>query len=289
MESLTYHCFDFDDNILHTSSPIYLERWCPYRSIWFEIKVTTAQFATIRQNMVSTRYPDNDPARAFIEFSDFGERGKAGFLFDAINAMADKRFGPCWSDFRQVLLNGDIFAIITGRGNSNIISFVKYIISHHFDKNEQFAMYQNCLAHANYFSSENGKTYPDVPDKFPFHENELIKDYLKYCRIYATYSPSFKEKYGDFGPMGIETAKQVALDDFIKKCNQWANMAGAKKVSICFSDDDPSNVEHICSHLKRKSALSHDYAHDVVMRVVSTTNGSTVPIDHWTSRSSINV
>jgi hypothetical protein len=116
-------------------------------------------------------------------------------------------------------------------------------------------MYSNCLKHAYLFSPHDVDKYERIP-KDKLTDSPLIVDYLNNCDFYGVSSDSFKQKFGEGNASNPELAKQMALDEFIKKCNNFGKKLGVKSVSIGFSDDDPKNVEHIQKFFKEKSALT---------------------------------
>jgi hypothetical protein len=83
-------------------------------------------------------------------------------------------------------------------------------------------------------------------------DNPLISAYLDNCYYYGVSSPSFAKEFGSANASNPEIAKELALDKFIGKCDEFGKNIGAKSVSVGFSDDDPKNVEHVRKFFKEK-------------------------------------
>ena len=83
-------------------------------------------------------------------------------------------------------------------------------------------------------------------------DNPLISSYLDNCYYFGVSSSSFAKEFGEASASNPEVAKEMALDFFIERCNEFGKNIGAKTVSIGFSDDDPKNVEHVEKFFKEK-------------------------------------
>jgi len=268
---LHYYAFDWDDNLLHMPTVIHMDR--KVGDGWSPIDVSTAEFATVRNDKENYRLRNNDPVFAFSEFRDYGSRGDRAFLEDTMDAVSQGRFGPSWDAFIKCLTEGALFAIVTARGHEpeSIKSAVKYIVDQVLTEDQQFLMYSNCLKHAYLFSPYESEELERIP-KGKLSETELIKDYLDNCDYYGVSSDSFAREFGQSTAANPEMAKQQALDRFIEKCNRFGKKLGVKSVSVGFSDDDPKNVEHIQKFFKEKSALEYEDDHQMKLSVFKTTD-----------------
>lgn len=267
---LSYSAYDWDDNILHMPTVIHMDQ--KVGDGWLPIDVSTAEFATLRNDKLNYRIRNNDPIEAFCEFRDYGPRGNKAFLEDTMDAVGQSRFAPSWDAFIKSLQEGSIFAIITARGHEpqSIREAVEFIINTVLTDEQKFLMYSNCLKHAYLFSPYDVDKYERIP-KDKLTDSPLIVDYLDSCDFYGVSSDSFKQEFGESSASNPELAKQMALDEFIKKCNNFGKKLGVKSVSIGFSDDDPKNVEHIQKFFKEKSALDYE-DHEVKLNVYKTTD-----------------
>lgn len=255
---LHYCAFDWDDNILHMPTKIHMEK--KEGDEWIPVDVSTAEFAIVR-NDKDYRIASE---KAFLEFRDVGERGKYAFVEDTIIAIKYKEFGPSWDAFIKCLEDGSIFAIITARGHEpqTIKDAVIYIINNCLTEDQKFNMYSNCLKEAYLFSDENVDKYSRII-RGTLSDTPLIQAYLDSCFYYGVSSEAFANEFGRHNASNPEHAKKLALDKFIKVCNDYGRKVGAKSVSIGFSDDDPKNVEHVKQFFKEKSALSFN---DILMK-----------------------
>jgi hypothetical protein len=60
----------------------------------------------------------------------------------------------------------------------------------------------------------------------------LIQSYLSTCDFYGVSSPSFAKEFGEGSASNSEACKEMALDRFVNKCNDFAQKIGGKE---CFS------------------------------------------------------
>lgn len=253
-DELSYYALDWDDNILHMPTKILMDK--KVGDEWEPVAVSTAEFATVRNDKENWRLRDDDPTKAFSEFRDFGSRGDNAFIEDAKAAISAGETGPSWDAFIKCLVDGSIFAIITARGHEpqSMRKGVEWIIDNILTKDEQYSLYNNCLRHAYIFGNET--EYDRIP-KGAVSQTPLIQDYLNSCDFYGVSSDSFAKQFGAASASNPEKAKEMALDTFIEKCKKFGESIGVP-VSIGFSDDDPKNVEHVHTYFKEKSALAND-------------------------------
>lgn len=265
---LHYYAFDIDDNLFHMPTVIHMEK--KVYSRWEPIDVSTAEFAKVRNDKENYRLLPGDSS--FSEFRDNGPRGDRAFIEDMKLAIKNNDFGPSWDAFIKCLSEGSIFALVTARGNepSTYRKAVEYIIDNVLTDDEKFLLYSNCLKHAYIFSSPDIESYSRIW-RDPISKMPLIKMYLDMCDFYGVSSETFAKEFGSSNAANPEVAKQMALDKFIQKCNDFGSKIGAKTVSVGFSDDDPKNVEHVKKFFKEKSALNSE---DLKLSVYKTTDRS---------------
>ena len=268
---LHYFAFDWDDNILHMPTTILMEK--KVGDDWEPVEVSTAEFAVVRNDKVNYRLRDNNPDIAFSGFRDSGPKGSGIFLEDTKKAIESGSLGPSWEKFVDCLKEGSIFSIITARGHEpeTMRNAVEYIIDNVLSDDDRYLMYNNCLKHAYIFGLDT--EFDRIP-KGPVSKTPLIKTYLDHCDFYGVSSDSFKKEFGEGSASNPEHAKELALDEFIEKCNDFGRRVGAKSVSVGFSDDDPKNVEHVRKVFKEKSALSNDFEHELKLSLHKTTDRS---------------
>jgi len=266
---LHYFAFDWDDNILHMSTTILMDK--KEGDKWIPVEVSTSEFATLRNDIDNYRLRNNDPIIGFSGFRDTGPRGSNAFIDDVKVAVSKKDFGPSWDKFINCLKEGAIFSIITARGHEpeTIKKAIEYIIDDILSEDEQYLLYNNCLKHVYLFGKDSD--FDRIP-KGPVSKTKLIQAYLDHCDFYGVSSQTFASKFGEASASNPEKAKEMALDKFIEKCNNFGKNIGAKSVSIGFSDDDPKNVDHVRKYFKEKSALSNDLSHELKLSLHKTTD-----------------
>lgn len=280
---LRYFAFDVDDNLLYMPTLIHLEK--KIDDVWIPISISTGEFAKIRLNKSLYRFRDNDYRKTFCETSDLGPRGNRAFLEDVKIAVHNKDFGPSWNAFIGCLTEANIFSIITAREHesSSIRKAVEWIIDEYLDENQKYSLWNNALKF-NYLFSENieriNKLMPSILTK-----TNIIKKYLDNCEFWgitsATFSRKFRKKSDMFSP---EELKELALDNFIKKCQSFGRRIN-RKVKIGFSDDDVKNVQHIHKFFKERSnlgiefSLFHASRDDIKKIDINETNSANNPFD----------
>ena len=255
---LHYYALDWDDNILHMPTKILMDQ--KVGEEWKPVEVSTAKFAEVRNDKENYRIRNNDPVQAFCEFRDTGSRGAEAFPEDVKTAVASKSFAPSWEAFVKCLSEGAIFAIITARGHEpdSIRKGVEFVIDEVLSKmpsiNPGYSLADEMYQHLKKFqlafridTSDDEKQLKGLPS-----QNELVKKYLDSCSFFGVSSPSFAKEFGEANASNPEVAKEIALDYFVERCNDFGKSIGAKAVSVGFSDDDPKNVEHVDKFFKEK-------------------------------------
>ncbi len=244
---LKYYMFDWDDNILHMPTRIHLEKktargWKPY-------DVSTAQFARIRRTMKNCRPLNDDWDQAFSDFYDVGRRGIDAFLDDTRKALrpivsGKAKGAPSFQKFRNALVEGRLFAIITARSHSAVAirKGVEYFIRRVLTPEEKAEMLQNLRGYIAYFDGDPG----GLSDK------QVLTQYLDLCRYRGVTSPEFQQLMGRKlgGSESPEEAKQFAIREFVQHAlGLVRDKNRPAKISIGFSDDDQKNVESVIEFL----------------------------------------
>jgi len=240
---MKYYAFDWDDNILNMPTVIHMQHLVNGK--WINEDVSTSKFAEIR-NLDTWR----DYDESYVEFRDFGPRGKNAFIDDCKIAIQNKDFGPVWYKFLKTLIKGSIFAIITARGHEpdTLKEGVHYIIDHILTIDEKNEMISNLIAFQDMF-------IPDFDIMKNIDPEILIKAYLDKCDFVGVSSPSFEKKYKENGgASNPEKMKIKALQDFIDKINTYGEQVDGI-VSLGFSDDDVKNVDKVHKYFNEISSL----------------------------------
>ena len=251
-----YYMFDWDDNILHMPTQIYLER--KTEAGWVPHPVATSTFALIRSDTENYRPRNNNWDEAFLEFYDVGRRGDAAFLEDTKVALAPiiegrKTGGPSFRRFRKALVEGRLFAIITARAHASesIRRGVEYFIDRILTAEERAELVQN-LRRYNRFFGEQDEHMTDP---------EVIAKYLDLNRYRGVTSPEFQEAVGqafDSGARSPARAKQLAIREFVQHVISLVRDRGVDApISIGFSDDDANNVAAVRAFIEDELAAQY--------------------------------
>lgn len=248
-KTIKYYMLDWDDNILIMRTVIHVDN--KINGEWQPIDVSTVQFREIRQKMVEDgdwRYRNDDANQTYSEFRDTGPRGGNAFYDDALKSIRTNDFGPVWDTFLECLIDGSIFMIITARGHEpkSIEKVVKWIIKNKLSQLEKETMYDNLRKYNNLFNIND--------EKWP--NQQLIDNYLNNCDFIGINSKFFAKKHGEYDPSSPEQGKELGIKDFVKKVNKFGKEI-SRRVSVGFSDDDLSTVEHIYSYMKNELSLRY--------------------------------
>lgn len=221
------YIFDWDDNVLYMDTKVLMERIVDDK--WKHVRVSTSKFAKIRKDPNYRPYKNNFQI-SFVEFTDFGSRGSNAFLHDVNIAIDKKKFGPSFNDFKECIISGSPFAIVTARGHSKSVikEAIKHLIHKCFNEEDRELMYMNHLSKIN-----------EVLGISIFTLATLIDRYLEDCQYMCVTSPEFISDIQK-ADLSIEDYKALALKMVINKMINQCDIS-----SIGFSDDDICNVHTV--------------------------------------------
>jgi hypothetical protein len=216
------YSFDWDDNILNMPTRIHLD-YSINGLMWAPVSVSTEQFRSIRHKIgTEFRYLNNDIKQSFKDFRDYD-----AFLRDVKEALNYRSYGPSFNKFKEALISGSDFSIITARSNSPqaIKDGIKIIIEKSLNWEEKKEMEKNL----------NGLS---------------IEEYLNLQDYHPVSSEEFLNKF-DLNLSGTnpEKGKEVAFRSFVEKVvkqlSEIENNSEFEGISVGFSDDDEGNVKII--------------------------------------------
>jgi len=222
---LRYGIFDWDDNVVHMPTHIWMETVADGESL----ALSTLDYAKRRADPALRHAKD-----AFREFRD--ETGD--FAGDLAKVMAGSSWkAPAFEAFKQAMIEGRLFAIVTSRGHEDetmrkaVTGFVDKILSKEEKETMQRSLREFC-----------GLAGREVADA------DLLSDFFSLCHFKGVSNPEYVKKTG---VKGTEEGKKVAIRSFVKAVfdmNQEAfGKQGKTVASISFgmSDDDRKNVETV--------------------------------------------
>jgi len=249
---LKYFIFDWDDNILHMPTRIYLEKR-DENGNWVDHAVSTAVFAVIRGDTINYRPPQGDWDLAFKDFQDYAEDKESSFLKDTRAALErvlnqDEPPAPSYTRLKETLIEGRLFAIVTARGHASdsIKAAVELFIDLALTPQERQTMLANLRGYRAAFDGEKG----DEPDE------EVMQYYLSLNRYHAVTNPNFKKWINNVAGEGasLENPKQFAIRDFVEHVanlmSQSEEGLGHRSISVGFSDDDLDNVKAVEKYIR---------------------------------------
>ena len=241
---LKYYIFDWDDNILHMPTRIYLERRTPAGE-WAPYPVSTALFSLIRNETRQYRPEGNDWERACRDCRDIEVGDENIFLKQTRAAIEQILDGsqppaPSFLRFKQTLVEGRIFAVVTARGHAPDVlrHGVEFFVDRVLSDGEKQQMLANLRGYLSAFDPD----HPATTDR------EVLDYYLTLNRYHAVRSSHFKALMATQGTDSdrTEDGKRVAIRDFvhyIQRMKEEQQIEGP--VSVGFSDDDPANAHAV--------------------------------------------
>jgi hypothetical protein len=229
------YSFDWDDNVLIMPTRIHLDYNLNNSGIWAPVSVSTEQFRSIRHKLGSEfRYVNDDILQAFKDFRDYD-----AFIKDVKYALDRRSYGPSFNKFKEALINGSDFSIITARSNppQAIKEGIKIFIDKVLSTREKDEMENNL----------NGLT---------------IDEYLNLQDYHPVSSQEFAHKFGLIGSgTNPEEGKKIAFKSFVDRVVQQISkikdIDEFQGISVGFSDDDLGNVEVVENLIKDE--LKHLY------------------------------
>ncbi|MFO7937209.1 MAG: hypothetical protein R6V06_06345 [Kiritimatiellia bacterium] len=250
-----YFIFDWDDNILHMPTRIYLEKK-DRDGNWVEHSVSTSLFAVIRSDTENYRPPGGNWDLAFRDFQDYeGEADESSFLKDTRNTLervlrCEESPAPSFMRLKETLIEGRLFAIVTARGHepASIKAAVRLFIDLVLTDEERETMLANLRGYRAAF---------DGMKNFGSDEEEL-EYYLSLNRYHAVTSPGFKKWLHSVGghESDQEHSKQFAIRDFVEHVVRLMSRDGKglghRSISVGFSDDDIANVRAVEEYIQKE-------------------------------------
>ena len=216
------YSFDWDDNILNMPTRIHLD-YSVNGLMWVPVSVSTEQFRSIRHKIgTEFRYLNDDIKQSFKDFRDYD-----AFVRDVKEALNYRSYGPSFNKFKEALISGSDFSIITARSNSPqaIKDGIRLVIEKTINWDEKKEMEKNL----------NGLS---------------IEEYLNLQDYHPVSSEEFLNKF-DLNISGTnpEKGKKVAFKSFVEKVVKQIggirNNSDFEGISVGFSDDDEGNVKTI--------------------------------------------
>jgi len=248
---LRYYIFDWDDNILHMPTRIYLERRLD-DGTWVAHPVSTATFAMVRNDTERFRPQNGDWEYACRDFRDNEISNENIFLRDTRSAIdrvvkGEAPAAPSFRRFRQALIEGRLFAIVTARGHEPevIRRGVEYFIAKVLSDADKRTMTANLRGYLACFA----------PQFLRGTEEDVLDYYLSHNRYHGVRSPHFRELAGRHGvnAESTEEGKQFAIRDFVQHVIDTLHERGLQgPVSFGFSDDDPANAQAVEDYIRDK-------------------------------------
>eukprot|EP00929_Paragymnodinium_shiwhaense_P102535 TRINITY_DN6572_c0_g1_i1.p1 TRINITY_DN6572_c0_g1~~TRINITY_DN6572_c0_g1_i1.p1 ORF type:complete len:322 (-),score=41.15 TRINITY_DN6572_c0_g1_i1:212-1060(-) len=234
---LQYCLFDWDDNVVHMPTKIWMESVSDGQSVG----LSTREYAK-RRSDPGLRHAET----AFREFRD--ETGD--FEKDLRHAMSgDGWKAPAFNAFKQTVMEGRLFAIITARGHSeqtlrrSVDGFIHTILS----ETEKQTM-KRSLQRFNDRASEQVK------------DADLMGRYLDLCSFFGVTNPDFIERSGT---PHVEEGKKHGIRTFVERMMEMSREVFSNKgtdvasISFGMSDDDRKNVDAVDNFMRDEMSVAY--------------------------------
>ena len=219
------HSFDWDDNIINMPTKIHLEK--KVDGEWEDYDVSTEDFRHERHNI--------DGKNMRLKSNAFEDFTTEIFINHTEDAIKNKEYGPSFEDFKEALMNGSDFSIITARGvtKQTLIGGIKKLIDLTFSEDEKNQMKRNL-----------GK------------RRMSLDSYIGRLILAAVSSQEFKNEYkSESGAENPETAKPLAFEKYVEKFVKSKLRKPSTErqgFKIGFSDDDKANLVKMEEFIKSK-------------------------------------
>lgn len=233
MKNKRVYVFDWDDNIIHMSSTLLMEKLIDDK--WELVELVSSEYAKNRNNP-EYRHPLSiaDP---YFNFHNDGR-----FIEHLNNAILNRGFGPSFPKFKECLIHGNDFAIITARGQSPeaIMAGILMLIGNTFLPSELTQMLDNVGNIINYLHKQTIIPVSHEGMEFPMIAESGLVD-------------------------SIEIRKILALDNYIDtKINKTNEIELDGKFSVGISDDDEKNIKTIKDFIEKALKPKYPNIHFVV-------------------------
>jgi len=250
---LRYFIFDWDDNILHMPTHIYLEHLND-EGKWEPTSVSTSLFSLIRNDREHYRPLGGDWEEAFRDFRDVEIEEENVFLRDTRKAIdrvvrGEAPRAPSFDTLKRVLTEGRLFAIVTARGHDPHVlqAGVRYFIDHTFSPGEKQTMLRNLRGYLEWLQPGHDKD----------SDGQVLDYYLSLNKYHGCMSPRFREllQEHNYEAAGTEEGKQFAIRDFVRHVIGILREHGVDKpISVGFSDDDQGNALAVETYIEQELA-----------------------------------
>jgi hypothetical protein len=238
-----HYLFDWDNNILHMNTKIRLDQLIDGE--WIDIYLTSEEYSKIR-SLIGTTYRIRKDS--FDKFSN-----EEQFLSDVEESIVLEQFGPSFLKFKECLMYGNDFAIITARSHSvsTLKEGVRLLIDKTFSTFDRVQLWNNL-------------------------GEEMISSYLNRQEYYGVSGEDFRKRFHtsveDINP---EENKKLAIEDYVStvvnSSKQLIKEGIIKTVSVGFSDDDLGNISSVEKLINE--SLSKKYP-EVTFVIYDTSNNS---------------
>lgn len=224
------YSFDWDDNILFMPTRIHLDYRVGNTDVYIPVSVSTEEFRGVRHKLGSEfKYQNDDITKSFKDFRDYDS-----FIDDTKKALHQNKIGPSFQKFKEALISGSDFSIITARSNPPhaIKEGIKVIINNAFSYVERKEMEENL----------NGLS---------------IDEYLNLQDYHPVSSSEFATQFGlESVETSPEEGKKIAFKSFVGRVVQQISKIKDNEefegISVGFSDDDLGNVEVVEDLIKNE-------------------------------------
>lgn len=255
--------FDFDGNLLTTASTVKLEHY--ENGVWVPRNLTTSEWAAVSERN-DTSYRASQLMDMYWDYSD--KDGDDAFERMALQAAENKsNFGPAYPFWRQHILRGIPYAMITARAHDpvNMKRGMEALMRRVFTAQEQHAIVKGFLSEtAPIFDYDNKDGWWK---KFFADENNVWNTYMRGCQFFPV-SNEWLDARSECESSAACKAKTVS--DLVANTLPYRTRGEQPQVTVMsFFDDEHPNLKAVREIMENELAVRHP---EICFRIYDTSD-----------------
>ena len=255
--------FDYDGNLLTTDATVKLEHL--EDGIWVQRNLTTAEWAAVSEAN-DTSYRESSVMDLYWDYSD--KAGDDAFEIATLRAAENaSNFGPAYPFWRQHILNGIPYVMITARSHDpvNIKRAMEALMRKVLTPQEQHTLVKNFLSETapifGFYDKEGWWK------QFFSKEENVWNTYMRGCQFFAV-SNEWMDARTNCATSALCKAKTVK--DLVDNALAYKNHGEQPQVTVMsFYDDERPNLVAVRNIMESELALMHP---EICFRIFDTSD-----------------
>lgn len=255
--------FDYDGNLLTTDATVKLEHF--ENGVWVPRNLTTAEWAVVSE-MNDTSYRESTLLDLYWDYSD-----KAGD--DALElatlraAQNESNFGPAYPFWRQHIINGIPYVMITARSHDpvNVKRAMEALMRKMLTSQEQHMLVKNFLSEtAPIFGFDEREGWWK---QYFSDERNVWNTYMRGCQFFSV-SNEWLDSRSSCATSALCKAKTVK--DLVANSIPYKTRGEQPQVTVMsFYDDERPNINAVKNIMEKELAIAHP---EICFRVYDTSD-----------------